>query len=50
MEVQAWGADVYCGDQHRFQSFSCELQILQVIHQVKRKLCYRKDDRAMRTI
>jgi len=29
MEVQAWGgADVYCGDQHRFRSFSCELRIL----------------------
>ena len=22
------GADVYCGDQHRFRSFSCELRIL----------------------
>jgi len=38
MKVQAWCADVYSGDQHRLQSFSCELRFCvrpHVIHQGK---------------
>jgi len=39
MKVQAWCADVYSGDQHRLQSFSCELHFCvrpHVIHQGKK--------------
>jgi hypothetical protein len=41
MKVQAWCADVYSGDQHRLQSFSCELHFCvrpHVIHQGKNAL------------